>query len=71
MRRRFKAIVLAGLAVAVLASPVFFGVVTPLTPPAPPSWHKVHVGMERSNILELVGAAQTGLYPEKSVETAL
>ena len=69
MRRRFKVIAWILLAFAVLVSPIIFGVVTPLTPSAPPAWHQVHVGMQRSNILELVGAAQTGMYPDKIVET--
>lgn len=69
MRRRFKVIALVLVALAILVSPVFFGLVTPFTPPAPAAWHQVHVGMQRSNILALVGAAQTGMYPEKIVET--
>ncbi len=48
---------------------VIVGIITPLTPSAPPVWHKVHVGMHRSNILALVGAAQNGMYREKIVET--
>ena len=69
MRRYFKvaAWMLAGAAVPTAL--IIFGVLTPLTPPAPSAWHQVHVGMQRSNILALVGAAQTGMYPEKNVET--
>jgi len=69
MRRRIKIIVLVLVLVTVLAYPVIVGMVTPLTPSAPPAWHEVHVGMHRSNILALVGPAQTGMYPEKIVET--
>jgi hypothetical protein len=69
MLRDYKTVALGFLTVAVLASPVIFGWVTPRTPPAPSAWHQVHVGMQRSNILQLVGPAQTGMYPEKSVET--
>src|SRR5258705_11842261 len=52
-----------------LAIPVFIGVKTPLTPAAPPAWHQVHVGMQRSDILALAGPAQKGMYPEKILET--
>ena len=69
MRRRIKIIAVVLVLVAVLAYPVIIGVVTPLTPSAPPAWHQVHVGMHRSNIVELVGPAQAGMYPEKIVET--
>lgn len=69
MRRRITIIALALALVAGLAYPVVVGVVTPLTPPAPPAWHEVHVGTPRSNILALIGPAQTGMYPEKIVET--
>jgi len=66
--RRLKVIALVLVITALVASPIIFGFVTPFTPPAPAAWHQVHAGMQRSNILELVGAAQAGMYPEKILE---
>lgn len=68
MRRDFKVIGLVAAGLGVLVSLVIFGVGTPFTPAAAPAWLQVHVGMQRSNILALVGSAQTGMHPEKIVE---
>lgn len=69
MRRHIKIITVVLVPVAGLAYLVIMGFVTPLTPSAPAAWHQIHVGMHRSNILELVGPAQAGMHPEKIVET--
>ena len=60
----FSLVLIVGLAVLTI-----FGVFTPFTPDAPQAWHDVYVGMSRSNILQLLGPAQTGYYPEKILET--
>lgn len=69
MRQRLKIVRWILLVFAVLGSLVIFGLVTPFTPPVPPPWHQVHAGMQRSNILALVGAPTISGYPEKIVET--
>jgi hypothetical protein len=65
VRSHFKVAAWVLLGLAVFVSAVIFGLMTPFTPPAPPSWHQVHIGMQRSNILQLVGASRPGMYPEK------
>lgn len=65
--RHVLRVLLAVVIIAVLA--IIFGIFMPFTPAAPPSWHQVHVGMQRSNVMAVVGAAQSGMYPEKIVET--
>lgn len=69
MRRHIKIIAVVLVPLAGLAYMVMMGFVTRLTRSAPAAWHQIHVGMHRSNILELVGPAQAGMYPEKIVET--
>ena len=68
MHRRLKVTALVLVAFAVPALPFILGVFTPLTPPDPPTWPQVHIGMQRSNILQLVGASRTGMYPEKPID---
>ena len=69
MRRSVKIAVSFCLLLGALAALLIPGVVTPFTPPSPPAWHQVHVGMQRSNILELVGAPHPGMYPEKPCDS--
>jgi len=69
MRLRFKVIALLVAGFAILVSLLIVGLVTLFRVAAPPSWHQVHVGMQRTNILALVGSAQASGYPEKIVET--
>jgi hypothetical protein len=68
MRRRSKIAAGAALASALLFSPVIVGWVTPLTPPSPSEWNKVKPGMTHSEIVALLGPAQTGMFPEKVIE---
>jgi hypothetical protein len=39
------------------------------TPSAPASWSRVHIGMSRSDALEILGPPQESGWPEKIVET--
>jgi len=69
MRRPVKIASLVLVLTCALALSVIFGLFTPLTPSAPVTWHRVHAGMHRASILELVGETQWGMYPEKILET--
>lgn len=69
MRRCLKLALWSLLSLGILGLPVIFGWITPFTPQAPATWHQIHVGMQRSNILALVGSPTTSGYPEKILET--
>ena len=68
-RKAISLTLLIGGACIAVASLFFLGFVTiPPRIPTPLSWREIHAGMQRSKILELVGPARTGWYPEKTLE---
>jgi hypothetical protein len=67
MRRKFIFIAGGGVIAAVLfVICVFSGL---LTPNAPDSWRQIHAGMNRADVLKLVGPPPISSWPEKCAET--
>ena len=69
MKKRTTFLIVLTLFLLIAVALFIRGVFTPFTLPAPATWAQIYSGMMRSDIIAVVGAAQTSDYPKKKFET--